>query len=319
MKTQLFFGFLVTILFFSCTKEDLTVTLIQNGGLAIALVDDSSAPIPNGKITLRDYNGELDQQYTDENGNVDFGKLNISTYQVSVEVTYSELEYSFIKPIQVSSGVNKNVTININDFEGVLNVKIRDQNSGDLITISGLQIDLVPESDELFQTTTDQEVIDLSVMNKNNSSGEVLFENVPSNVYWVIMSTSGEMLSAERITIEKDDVEYLSIFINPTSLIIAAKKNWTVSSMVYTYNQSVTADLPYSSIIFNTENGQVTMQMNDGSADVTGYYYLDYYYGLQIYWDNYMGSWNTVSFDENELVVEFYDYTIYENITMTLN
>jgi len=129
MKTKIFCTLLCAILFTMCTDENnLTYTLKMDGRLTVNVKDSSDNSIKNTKVNLyvESINGSLlDAYYTNNKGVVDFGEVLAGTYVVTVDTPAIDgIKYNPLKLFQVTSGSDKNLIINIQDYIGKVKVTI---------------------------------------------------------------------------------------------------------------------------------------------------------------------------------------------------
>src|SRR5690554_4721423 len=107
----------VSALFVACDSDDNleSITLKRSGGLSITVLNGEE-PLVNQKVRFYNYltESEIDVLLTDENGVIDFGKLNDGIYGVSIEILAPKY-YEIFQEIQVLSGESINKTIQLQD------------------------------------------------------------------------------------------------------------------------------------------------------------------------------------------------------------
>jgi len=212
----------------ACNKdEDLTVTLVQNGKLALTLVDDEGNFIPGAEVKLFQGSGELDAMVSGEEGSVDFGTLNVGTYYVTVEAELDNKEYEFSKAVQVVTGATKQYEVNVENYVGDVSLQIKNSSTGEDLEFSGMKTILVKKNDEYENAEGLSELINLAIdALETDANGEVLYEEVPVGIYAIIFHDDDEVISSTSINVSKGDVSYPSLYANAMSVALSVKSSW---------------------------------------------------------------------------------------------
>ncbi len=307
-------------LFLACSSDDLEVTLIQNGDLEITLVDDDALPIVGATVELIYFDNELDSKVTDASGRAQFGTLNTGEYVVTVNTKHRGKEFNFTKAVQVVSAINKNYNINIDDYVGEINIRLREQFSSEPFAFEGAKLALVPRNDAYEAAFTWNEILALSVEKETtDSEGKVTFTGVPINNYVIYLYGNEGPLDQDFVFIErKEETEFVTFFVNSFEIVSSAKDNWSVESIVT--NSGGAVDHNYSTVILDAQNADITLKRVDGSDDVAGdftytssYVLLDWgaplYTSWFVYYENVRG---------NEIIARYYDHTVDEEVKVTL-
>ena len=119
-------GLLLVVMLTSCDKEqdlNIKMTNINSGKLIVTVVDGEGNPL--AEVRVKVYSGysssPLFDEYTDENGKFDFGKVTSGNYQISLEdVEVNGIKYFPSKIIQVIAGEDKSVEINVEEYVGTM-------------------------------------------------------------------------------------------------------------------------------------------------------------------------------------------------------
>ncbi|MTI21552.1 carboxypeptidase regulatory-like domain-containing protein [Fulvivirga sp. RKSG066] len=285
----------------------------------MTLVDASGNFITDADVTLYQDEAELEEQVSDENGLVDFGSLIAGPYMVVVETEVNGKEYEFNRGVQVVSGATKQYEINIESYVGEVRVQFRDDDTYNKLEQDGLTGILVKENDAYYMAEGLDEYIALS-NHKATTDGEgvMLFTDVPVGRYRFIFYVNDEIEETYTVYVDKDEVDYETIYVNAFDVIFKSKTKWNIASLVRSSDNSAVAN-DYVSVEFDFENETCTLKRSGGLSDVQGSYYKSYY-SLDFYWDG-MSNWNSdiESANEGELKIEYYDYNASSNVIMTLN
>jgi len=133
MKFKATLSILLLAALTSCKKTtNVDLSLSTSGKLTYRLLDDAGKGLPNVKVSLYD-NGDLnlnirvllDEQRTDQNGQVDFGDLNPQNYFVVPDSpVVNNIQYNVQEYVQVLTGKTKNKEIKVSDFSGTMKFKV---------------------------------------------------------------------------------------------------------------------------------------------------------------------------------------------------
>lgn len=199
MKLKLLSVFLLALFLNSCQDElnkDLTFRMITSSNLTVNVVDGNGTAIPNVKIKLYDraiLTSSTSSSYsslqhinlvsTDANGKADFGQVATGTYYVVIDsVRINGHNYQPIMQFQMNSAVDKNISINPEDYTTNFNFnfsKVEASTSTGMFTVSNfnnLNILLIPYN--LYSTNYSlNKLISLAeITGKTNDSGNVSFK-----------------------------------------------------------------------------------------------------------------------------------------------
>ena len=196
-KINILLSLLLIILFSSCDKEqdlNIKMTNINSGNLIVQVVDNSGNPIANARIKI---NNGLFDEFTDEQGQYNFGKLLSGTYYIEIEdVVVNGREYFPEKTIQIIAGEDKTVLINVEEYVGTMIFTVYTYLGYpvyDDTTVANVTIALIPYED--FEWGMDfDELLDISTHSQTtNSEGVATFSDVPSNyVYYQLVYIDSE-------------------------------------------------------------------------------------------------------------------------------
>lgn len=138
MKTK-FLSFALLVFFvISCQNDlenDLTLRLITSSKLTVNVVDNKGTSIPNVTVKLYDKSvlsstttiaysslAYINSATTDANGKVDFGDISSGTYFIIIDsVRINGLNYKPAMQFQMNNSVDKNITINPEDYVSTFN------------------------------------------------------------------------------------------------------------------------------------------------------------------------------------------------------
>ncbi|MDD4993419.1 MAG: carboxypeptidase-like regulatory domain-containing protein [Paludibacter sp.] len=141
MKTKLLSLFFLVFLITSCQNgldNDLTLRLVTSSKLTVKVVDSKGTSLANVNVKLYDRallssssSSFSSLQYiystsTDANGKVDFGDVAAGTYFIFIDsVRVNGLNYQPIMQFQINSAVDKNITINPEDYATTFNFNFK--------------------------------------------------------------------------------------------------------------------------------------------------------------------------------------------------
>lgn len=203
------------IFFCSCQKDEITVKLKMSGTLSVKVVDNNKQALANQKVKL--YYGStssspLDKIVTNSNGEVNFGELNDGTYYVVVDTPkVNGIKYLPVKPVQVISGSNKSVTINVQEYSGT--VKITVINYSTYNPLANYNVILIPY--EKF-SSSDNNTVCISKAEFTaitNTAGQVTFQ-IPSSREFVLMvydNTKTNVDKSHYINVDQEEIQTTTI------------------------------------------------------------------------------------------------------------
>jgi len=142
MKTKFLSLVLLAFLMISCQNDlekDLTLHILTSSKLTVKVVDSKGTSLANVNIKLYDralLNSSNTTSYssleyiysksTDANGKVDFGDVASGTYFILIDsIRINGLNYQPIMQFQVNSTIDKNITINPEDYVTTFNFDIQ--------------------------------------------------------------------------------------------------------------------------------------------------------------------------------------------------
>lgn len=192
MKTKLF-GLLglTTLLFISCSKDnDVNVTLKTDGTLTVKVTDNSNTLLTGTKVKLYEDFGDdyLDALNTDSKGLVDFGNVISGTYTLVVDTPkVSGIKYIPIKKVQVVSGLDKSVTINVQEYIGTLKVTFTKSTYLGGGPFAGLNVILVPVERYNSSYTINNLIARAEFSGKTDPQGSITFTTPSTREFWLIV------------------------------------------------------------------------------------------------------------------------------------
>lgn len=227
MKSKLFILFALSLFFFSCQDNDLTVTLKQSGNLSVKITDNKSKALSNVKVKLYSGDGStsysmLDALTSGADGVVNFGELNYGSYTLVVDTPKVDgIKYLPMKTVQVISGSSKQVSINVQEYVGTLKIIFSKYSYTDYSTTlySGLNVLLVPYEDYTYSSTLDIYMQAAEFISKADATGTVNFKIPSDRTYYVIIyddNLKKEVLG--YIYVDKDESVKLNTLIYPNDL-----------------------------------------------------------------------------------------------------
>ena len=225
---KIIFGILAcTSLFLSCSKDnDITVNLITSGKLSVKLSDDQGISIQNTKVKLYDLNIQndyLEALITDANGKVNFGDVLSGSYVIAADTPkVNNIKYVPQKNIQVISGLDKEIIINVQNYSGDLSLTFKKASylGGD--PFSNLDVILVPS--ELYNTSYSVATLitKAEFSGKTNSSGIITFK-IPSSRSFKLIIYNSRKTKKNAITtyeINKEELKKATFSVD-TSMALA--------------------------------------------------------------------------------------------------
>ena len=197
MKTKFLSLVLVAFLMISCQNDsdkDLTLRVITSSKLTVKVVDSKGNSHANVTVKLYDRAvlssssnsssySSLDYIYsglTDANGKVDFGDIASGTYFILIDsIHINGLNYQPILQFQVNSNVDKNITINPEDYITTYNISVQKteiSNTNNMVSISAfknLNVLFVPSVSYSTYYSLDKLISLAEVNGKTNEFGYV--------------------------------------------------------------------------------------------------------------------------------------------------
>jgi hypothetical protein len=195
MKTRFFIALALGFIALSCTKEadDLTVTLKNSGTLSVKLVDNEGGTISDTKIrlyesTAESYSYNIDELYTDNNGFVNFGEVTSGTYILIADTPkVNDIKYMPVKIVQVLTGSDKQVTINVEEYVGTANLKFVEYVDYNYVGYSNLNVILVPYEKVNYYDSLETFIGAAEYTGVTDSEGKLSFTIPSSRVYYLIV------------------------------------------------------------------------------------------------------------------------------------
>lgn len=216
MKFKVTLSILLLAALTACKKTtNVDISLSTSGKLTYRLLDDAGKGLPNVKVSLYDnpdYNqvGKilLDQQTTDQNGQVDFGDLNPRTYLVIPDSPMvNKIQYNVQDYIQVLTGKTKNKEVKVSDFSGTIKLKIYNYNLNRVQANVGVL--LIPGQKYYYQQTVPYYINLADFKGTTNANGEISFK-VPSDksyiVYLYEVATNKVYASGGYVNVQRDQL-----------------------------------------------------------------------------------------------------------------
>ncbi len=229
MKAMTLYFLMTILLLFSCSKDnDITVTLKTDGSLSVKLIGNNESPISGTKVSL--YVGSasgscLDSYITNGSGVVDFGAVLSGTYYVVADTPKIDgIKYKPGKLIQVPSGIDKNLVINVQDYIGTLSVKINKAAYLGGGAFTNLDIILVPS--ELYNASYSVTTLitKAEFASKTDAQGVATFTNPSSRDYRLIVYNSRKTKknALTVVNLSKGELKTLTYSLD-TSMALAKK------------------------------------------------------------------------------------------------
>jgi hypothetical protein len=215
MKSKITFLFIFAIAIASCKKTtNVDVSINNSGKLSYKLLDDAGKGLPNVKVQLYDninvyYNTPvlLETRTTDQNGIIDFGELNPSTYQlVPDSPQVNKVKYHFSEYVQVTAGSTKQKDTKVSDYSGTLNIIARSYYPGNT-PLRNLGVLLVPYSKYNYSNNLSSNISNADFKGVTDNNGLISFK-IPSTTSYSILlyntSTNAYINAFSSFTVEKD-------------------------------------------------------------------------------------------------------------------
>lgn len=195
MKTKFLSLVLLAFLMISCQNnldKDLTIRLITSSKLTVKVVDSKGTSIANVNVKLYDRalsssssSSYSSLQYiysvsTDASGKVDFGDIAAGTYFILIDsVRINGLNYQPAMQFQINSNVDKNITINPEDYATTFNFsfqKTETSQTNSMVNVSSfsnLNILFIPYSSYSSNYSLNKLISLAEVSGKTNDVGYV--------------------------------------------------------------------------------------------------------------------------------------------------
>jgi hypothetical protein len=197
MKTKFLSLVLLTFLMISCQNDlekDLNLHIITSSKLSVTVVDSKGTSLSNVNIKLYDKAilssssssstySSLEYIYsksTDSNGKVDFGDIASGTYFILIDsVRINGLNYQPIMQFQVNSTIDKNITINPEEYITTYNFNIQKtatSKTSNLVNISAfnnLNVAFIPYTSYSSYYSLNKLISLAEVSGKTNDAGYV--------------------------------------------------------------------------------------------------------------------------------------------------
>lgn len=214
MKTKILSLVMLVFTVISCQNDqlkDLTIKLDSSSKLTVKLVDSKGVAIANNNIKIYDREylsstsssssssstssfGYLFSQSTDANGTIDFGEVASGTYFLVIDsVRVNGVRYNPVMQFQINSSVDKQITINPEEFFMNVNLNLQKSTSSkasNLISYSafgGVNVIFVPSYTYSSSYNLDK-LISLSLASgKTNDNGSVAIKLPAYNTFTAIV------------------------------------------------------------------------------------------------------------------------------------
>jgi hypothetical protein len=303
------------LVFNSCEKTDMTVTLKQSGTLKVQLKNSSDEPIKDQKVKLytsSSSSSAFDIKTTDDDGTVNFGELIQNTYLVVAnDVKVGNVKYNISKPVQVISDVSDVIVLNPEDFTGKITLTVKMENN---LPVQRVNVALIEFEDYNDTLTYDQILSKAAVTAKTDNAGVAIFEKVPSNyefmpfVYYADTAYDWATNSS-TIYVDRDGDVKRTIYVQSSKILnLRGTLNLTVQYYGYKNSNYGTWPVPNAHVIavssddyysYNLGSSTISAarskKADEGMTDHIGnvslrlpqgdnYYLLVYYSEINKYW-----------------------------------
>lgn len=195
MKTKFLSLIFLAVLMISCQNDldkDLTLRVVTSSKLTIKVVDSKGTSLSNVNVKLYDRAllssssssssySSLEYIYaasTDASGVVDFGDVASGIYFILIDsVRINGVNYQPIMQFQVNSGVDKNITINPEDYATTFNFSIKKTETSktsstvNVSDFNNLNVIIVPYSSYSSYYSLDQLISLVEIKGKTNDVG----------------------------------------------------------------------------------------------------------------------------------------------------
>lgn len=328
-------------LMYSCKDDKMeSITLKRSGGLKV-IIKNGESPVTSTQITFSnaDTGNELDVVTTDEQGVIDFGKLNEGNYAISFETSepYSRIN----QELQVVSGENKEYTVQVQDYVGDLTVFLKDYSTNDLI-MEDLKVGvaIVPKNNDFKKAFTNEDKIALATgMKYFGAEGSVSFENIPTGDY-ILYHVVGDSIIAEveqeeqeeeqveeEVSVNRSNEKIVHMYVHAAFERLFNKEVWTATTAINFNTDEAISSFPLESIVFSRDSDgdfKYTMNIANGIIE-EGYLDYDTYYGDYEFDldggdsnnEDISVSWSSNDFylDENgQISMRFYYFQIWDGV-----
>lgn len=186
MKKQLIILLSLSILFFSCQKDDINVTLNQSGTIDVKVIDNNNKGIEGAEVRIgySSYSNLIFEGETNSSGVCKTGKLLQGTYICYAETSYNKVTYSDSKTVQIIAGENKAVEINPLLNSGTALITLRPYYGS--INVSNLNVALMPYND-YYDISIDKIEALAHFIGKTNTNGTVQITDVPTSIDYRVL------------------------------------------------------------------------------------------------------------------------------------
>lgn len=272
-KTQIFrlaMFLAISVLSVSCQKDDMeSITLKSSGNLAVTILNGEE-PVANAELWL--LNGatenEIDVVLTDEDGKIDFGKLNEGTYVLSLEIESPKYTRIY-QEVQVISGESVSKVVQIGDYVGTYTVALFNWGTNEAVQEDlGLGLAMIPENDAYHRSKSDEERIALATaIEYFGAEGQLVFEELPMADYNVFAVRGDSIISqVNEIEMNKLGELYWEYSVKVVDEKLFNNTSWTVGSVKDETDADVPA-FPVAAVkFFKTSNSgnRFEMTMENG-------------------------------------------------------
>jgi len=297
------------LLLLSCNNSDDEVTLLlETSGSTTLTFTNGSDPIADAEIRVA-YGGtsttfetgNIFEEFTDENGNIQIGPLNSGSYQFRLSVGSQEYLY---ESFDIVSNQTTSKSFELESYRSSATFEVVNTND-----IPLLNYYLVP-SNVSISTVSSEDIISQSYLG-SVSSQRILFESILSGTYALVVYADDEFTTLESDIYVSRDYEIQGEVLIPEILLVTGS-DWVIQSTT-DYYSGEEVDNAIFSFDFSADNTYVVNF--GGGISYNGNYS---YYGsssITIYLD-FPGDpligvyfFNSVRYtSEGQLIVDYYDY-----------
>jgi hypothetical protein len=281
IKLILFCG--IVAFFSACQKDNITVTLKTAGSLSAQIIDSSGTTYPKLKVHLLSgvvlssgsslSAAEIDEQTTDNNGNVSFGTLEAGTYYIYTDTIKTGNKYYLIgKSFQVISGDSKSLKLNPFEYIGTVKLQVEINANGgvDTINLTTLKVALIKYSDYKYNANRQYVISKAIAIKSPNINGNVEFDNVPANIEYIPYvyinntDTIGGWSTNGGLSFSKGDIYSGYAYVNLSSLIIQ-KGNISITYTYYSYTTYTNIPVKSANVVLINYNDYYNYNLSNAT------------------------------------------------------
>ena len=311
----------------ACSDNGLQeLALIESGSLHVSLVDSEDQPLAGVTVDLYDLAGGLlyERLLTDNNGAADFGIFNSGNYLLRFKSGSNMPYFQFPKIVQIVSGHDKKVQVNLKDYMVSADISVHDYQSEELVPVEGLFVSFVPATEvpNVNNQSLLAEAIETYGITAEVSLGKAKVEHIPVGQYFVFLHSATYIFDGNlTVGLSQYDERSLTFYVNGLSLLLQSKSVYDVVSLKNLYN-SESLNHPYSTVAFN--GNLMTITLTDGSSVEANYYinvygsnpptyYLDFNWPISNYWGNAI-----VQISGSDILLTLFDSQLSDDVLITL-